>query len=205
MWIDGLIEASLIAWYIGVLAFFEGLLSADNAIVLALMVKHLPKAEQRRVLYYGIWGAVGFRFIALLLAAILKRFWPFKVIGGGYLLYLAVSHFLSQKDDQAPSSTSAPNGSKPGTRNLFSSFWGTVVSVTLTDIAFSIDSILFAVGMADDLSQAFRGKLEACSSSSPVEFSASSQCVSRSGISSFCWIASLASPRAPMSSWPGSA
>ena len=97
MWIDGLIEASLIAWYIGVLAFFEGLLSADNAIVLALMVKHLPKAEQRRVLYYGIWGAVGFRFIALLLAAILKRFWPFKVIGGGYLLYLAVSHFLSHE------------------------------------------------------------------------------------------------------------
>ena len=59
MWIDGLIEASLIAWYIGVLAFFEGLLSADNAIVLALMVKHLPKAEQRRVLYYGIWARSG--------------------------------------------------------------------------------------------------------------------------------------------------
>ncbi len=97
MWIDWLTEASLVAWYIGVLAFFEGLLSADNAIVLALMVRHLPKAEQRRVLYYGIWGAVGFRFIALLLAAILIRFWPFKVIGGGYLLYLAVSHFLSHE------------------------------------------------------------------------------------------------------------
>ena len=155
MWIDGLIEASLIAWYIGVLAFFEGLLSADNAIVLALMVKHLPKPSNAECSTMGSGDAVGFRFIALLLAAILKRFWPFKVIGGGYLLYLAVSHFLSQKDDHAPSSTSAPNGPKPGTRKLFSGFWGTVVSVTLTDIAFSIDSILFAVGMAEDFPKRF--------------------------------------------------
>ena len=155
MWIDWLTEASLIAWYIAVLAFFEGLLSADNAIVLALMVRHLPKPEQRRVLYYGIWGAVGFRFIALLLAAILFKFWFFKVIGGGYLLYLAVSHFLSHNDDQAPSSTTAPDSPKPGMRKLLHGFWGTVVSVTLTDIAFSIDSILFAVGMADDFPKRF--------------------------------------------------
>jgi predicted tellurium resistance membrane protein TerC len=94
MWISWLTEALLVAWYIGVLAFFEGLLSADNAIVLALMVRHLAKPEQRRVLYYGIWGAVGFRFIALLLAGILIKLWYFKVIGGSYLLYLAVSHFL---------------------------------------------------------------------------------------------------------------
>jgi YkoY family integral membrane protein len=155
MWIAWLAEASLIAWYIVVLAFFEGVLSADNAIVLALMVRHLPKPEQRRVLYYGIWGAVGFRFIALLLAAILARFWAFKVIGGGYLLYLAISHFLSHTDDQAPSSTTAPDRPKSGMRKLLHGFWGTVVAVTLTDIAFSIDSILFAVGMADDFPKRF--------------------------------------------------
>ncbi len=155
MWIPWLTEASLIAWYILVLAFFEGLLSADNAIVLALMVRHLPKSEQRRVLYYGIWGAVGFRFIALLLAAILVKFWIFKVIGGGYLLYLAVSHFLSHKDDQSPSSTTTPVSPKSRMRKLLQSFWGTVVSVTLADIAFSIDSILFAVAMAVDFPKRF--------------------------------------------------
>jgi YkoY family integral membrane protein len=148
MWIDWLTEALLVAWYIGVLAFFEGLLSADNAIVLALMVKQLPKREQRRVLYYGIWGAVGFRFIALLLAGFLINFWPFEVIGGSYLVYLAISHFLSPKVDQANPSTAAADSPKPAVGKLFRGFWGTVVAVTLTDIAFSIDSILFAVGMA---------------------------------------------------------
>ena len=82
--------------------------------MLALMVRHLPKPEQRRVLYYGIWGAIGFRFIALLLSAILIRFWIFKSAGGSYLLYLAISHFLSHEDDQAPSSTTAPDSPKPG-------------------------------------------------------------------------------------------
>ena len=95
-----LADAPLILWYIGVLAFLEGLLSADNALVLALMVRHLPKREQRRVLFYGIWGAVGFRVIALLLSAFLLKFWFFKVLGGLYLLYLATSHFLSTRDDQ---------------------------------------------------------------------------------------------------------
>ena len=81
-------------WYIGVLVFLEGLLSADNALVLALMVRHLPRPEQRRVLRWGLWGAVGFRFIAVLLSAVLLKFWIFKVLGGGYLLYLAIKHFL---------------------------------------------------------------------------------------------------------------
>src|SRR5437764_12796338 len=94
-------DAPMIAWYIGVLAFLEGLLSADNALVLALMVRHLPKREQRRVLVYGIWGAIGFRVIAVLLSAILLKFWIFKVLGGLYLLYLAASHFLSAREDQA--------------------------------------------------------------------------------------------------------
>ncbi|HZW29396.1 MAG TPA: hypothetical protein VFF52_01750, partial [Isosphaeraceae bacterium] len=87
-------DAPLIAWYIGVLIFLEGLLSADNALVLALMVRHLPKKEQRRVLRWGIWGAVGFRLVAVLLSAVLIRFWIFKVLGGLYLLYLALAHFL---------------------------------------------------------------------------------------------------------------
>jgi YkoY family integral membrane protein len=161
MWIPLLTEALLITWYIGVLAFLEGILSADNAIVLALMVRHLPKPEQRRVLYYGIWGAVGFRFIALLLSGILFKFWIFKVIGGSYLLYLAVAHFLSHKDDPADTSGTAPDGRKPGARRLLRGFWGTVTSVTLADIAFSIDSILAAVAMADDFPARFgdNGKL----------------------------------------------
>ena len=50
------------------LVFLEGLLSADNALVLAMMVRHLPKPEQKRALRYGIWGAFVFRFFAFSLS-----------------------------------------------------------------------------------------------------------------------------------------
>jgi YkoY family integral membrane protein len=137
-------DIPLIAWYIGVLVFLEGLLSADNALVLALMVRHLPKREQRKVLQYGIWGAVAFRVVAVGLSAFLLKFWYFKVVGGAYLLYLALKHFLGGNA-----------GSEPRPRGWDSTFWGTVVAITITDIVFSIDSILAAVAMADDFPARF--------------------------------------------------
>jgi YkoY family integral membrane protein len=145
----------LVGWYILVLVFLEGLLSADNALVLALMVRHLPRDEQRRVLRYGIWGAVGFRLVAVLLSAVLIRFWFFKVLGGLYLLYLAVAHFLSKGQHNVDSSEAADG--LPGLENQrwLRGFWGTVTSVTMTDIAFSIDSILAAVAMAESFPARF--------------------------------------------------
>lgn len=143
-------DVPLISWYIGVLVFLEGLLSADNALVLALMVRHLPKQDQRRVLRWGIWGAVAFRFVAVGASAILLKFWIFKVLGGGYLLYLAIKHFVHTDP-----------GSDAGQRGWGTTFWGTVLAVTFADIAFSIDSILAAVAMADDFPARFgdNGKL----------------------------------------------
>jgi YkoY family integral membrane protein len=123
------------------LVFLEGLLSADNALVLAVMVRHLPKHQQRRALRYGMWGAFAFRFVAVLLSWWLLKFWFLKVAGGIYLLYLSAAHFISGEggDDAARA------------RRYGRGFWGTVVSVELADIAFSIDSILAAVAMADGL------------------------------------------------------
>ena len=124
------------------LVFLEGLLSADNALVLAMMVRHLPKDQQKRALRYGMWGAFIFRFIAVLLAKVLLDFWYLKVAGGLYLAYLAAAHFLSKsREDDAESSM----------RRFGKGFWGTVISVELADIAFSIDSILAAVAMASGL------------------------------------------------------
>jgi YkoY family integral membrane protein len=123
------------------LVFLEGLLSADNALVLAMMVRHLPKVEQKRALRYGIWGAFAFRLVAVLLAKVLLDFWYLKVVGGVYLLYLAAAHALTMGDEHQ----------KASARRFGSGFWGTVVSVEIADIAFSIDSILAAVAMADGL------------------------------------------------------
>jgi YkoY family integral membrane protein len=153
---DGLHIIGLIA----VLVVLEGLLSADNALVLAVMVRHLPVKEQRRVLRYGIWGAVGFRLIAVLMSSILLKFWYCKVAGGAYLIYLAAKHFVW---DRRQASAAAPDGETagPGSQRASQSFAATVTSVTLADIAFSIDSILAAVAMSDSFPARFgpRGKL----------------------------------------------
>jgi YkoY family integral membrane protein len=143
MWLVGR-EVAEIGWYIGVLVFLEGLLSADNALVLAVMVRHLSRHDRRRVLQWGIWGAIGFRVVAVLLSTILLKLWYFKVFGGLYLLYLAISHFFSR----GHSSDGETQVSR--TRTWLRGFWGTVFSVTIADIAFSIDSIFAAVAIADD-------------------------------------------------------
>src|SRR5690606_32551578 len=82
MW--GIEAADLPAIFLasGTLVLIEGRLSADNAPVLAVMVRHLPdKKQQRRALRYGIWGAFIFRFIAILTASFLLRFWFLKALG----------------------------------------------------------------------------------------------------------------------------
>jgi YkoY family integral membrane protein len=155
MWSLSLSDVPLVAWYIGVLVFLEGLLSADNALVLAIMVRHLPIQERRRVLRYGIWGAIGFRFVAVLMSSVLLKFWICKVVGGLYLLYLAASHFV-WPDDSAAKPRAGQH--RPGTSESDTAsrgFWRTVTSVTMADIAFSIDSILAAVAMADSFPNRF--------------------------------------------------
>jgi len=149
-------DLPLIAWYIGVLVFLEGLLSADNALVLAVMVRHLSRHDRRRVLQWGIWGAIGFRVVAVLLSTILLKLWYFKVFGGLYLLYLAISHFWTRGHAALEAEQPASKA-----RAWLHGFWGTVASVTVADIAFSIDSIFAAVAMADDFPARFgdRGKL----------------------------------------------
>ncbi|HEU5117210.1 MAG TPA: hypothetical protein VFT74_11140 [Isosphaeraceae bacterium] len=132
------------------LVLLEGLLSADNALVLAVMVRHLPKHQQTRALRYGIWGAFVFRLIAVVFAYQLIQFWFLKVVGGAYLIYLTLKHFVF--DDHGGEGLDSE-----GKRSRFGSgFWGTVINVELADIAFSIDSILAAVGMVESLPESIQ-------------------------------------------------
>jgi YkoY family integral membrane protein len=131
---------------IGLLVLLEGLLSADNALVLAILVLGLPRHQQTRALRYGILGAFFFRFIAVLLAAYLMRVTWVRLVGGGYLLYLAIAHFTAGQDKTGPRKVPA---AKPAWG--LSAFWATVVRVEMIDIAFSVDSILVAVALSPKL------------------------------------------------------
>jgi YkoY family integral membrane protein len=128
---------------IGLLVVLEGLLSADNALVMAIMVLGLPKREHNAALRYGLIGGFGFRIVATLLAVYLISIAWVKLVGGLYLLYLTYSHFFRQPEG---GDRRRPPQAKPMLG--LSAFWATVVRVEAINLAFSIDSILVAVAMS---------------------------------------------------------
>ena len=127
-------------WVLLVLVALEGLLAADNAVVMAVMVKHLPKEQQKRALFYGLMGAFVFRFAALFMITLLVDVWQIQALGAAYLLFIAFKHIYDQRKGKEHSLE--PESTKG------SGFWMTVLKVELADIAFAIDSMLAAVALA---------------------------------------------------------
>lgn len=131
-----------------ILVALEGLLSADNAMVLAIMVRPLPPDLRRKALLYGIVGAYVLRGLALLFATVIIQFWWIQAIGSLYLIYLTIKHFLSRgKHD-------LPQGPVQAAAN---SFWRIVVMINVVDLAFAIDSVLVVVAFTDVLWIIFAG------------------------------------------------
>jgi YkoY family integral membrane protein len=128
---------------IGLLVLLEGALSADNALVLAVLVLPLPPEQRTRALRYGILGAFAFRILSTLFATYMIHWDWVKLIGALYLLYLPAKHFIEHPENR-------PGGAKTAIKTFLglSAFWSTVVRVELTDIVFAIDSILVAVAMS---------------------------------------------------------
>ncbi|MDK2600508.1 TerC family protein [Bacillus stercoris] len=146
--------------YIGIivtLIVMEGLLSADNALVLAIMTNKLKDEEQRkRALFYGMWGAIGFRALFIFLGVWLTKLWFIKVLGGLYLAKMVYDHFKGKDDEDLDE-----DGIVDKYQNTFmhkilglfglklSFFWSIVVSVEMMDLAFSVDSILAALALSN--------------------------------------------------------
>lgn len=159
------------------LVLLEGLLSIDNALVLGLLAKRVPKHLQGRALTYGLVGAFVFRLVAVATASYLLKWRIVKLIGGGYLIYIAVKHlFFESKEESEETLSTDKEGhlelrdaatGKPLTDDqemqeikervpvpipeqqlrAGRSFWMTVLVIELTDIAFAVDSILAAIAL----------------------------------------------------------
>lgn len=117
------------------IAFLEGILSLDNALVLGVMVKDLHPAQRKKALAYGIWGAFIFRFISLFFLSHLIEMPWIRVVGGAYLLYVAAKGLTGEEDQK-------------GYTKSCHTLWRTVLAVELVDISFSIDSILASVSLS---------------------------------------------------------
>lgn len=131
-------------WVLIVLIVLEGLLATDNALVLAIMVRHLPEEQRRKALFYGLAGAFVIRFGSLFLISYLVNIWQVQALGAAYLLFMSINH-LVKRYAKKKSGHSEEKTKQPAKQ---SGFWMTVIKVEIADIAFAIDSILAAVAMA---------------------------------------------------------
>src|SRR5690625_466052 len=129
-------------WVLIILIGLEGLLAADNALVLAIMVKHLPGDERKRALFYGLVGAFILRFGSLFIISFLVDVWQVQAIGAAYLLFISGKHLYAKRLSHKTVSKVSSEGS---------GFWMTVLKVEIADLAFAVDSILAAVALAVSL------------------------------------------------------
>ncbi|CAM3236333.1 DUF475 domain-containing protein [Filibacter tadaridae] len=150
MWVTVLTDP--VSWgLIGTLVILEGLLSADNALVLAVMVKPLPVKQQKKALFYGLIGAYAFRFIAIGVGVFLIKLWWVKILGAAYLAWLSIQYFMEKRKGNDTEDEVEDIKAKGILIRMFGTFWGTVAAVEIMDIAFSIDSVLAAFGVSEEI------------------------------------------------------
>ncbi|MFD1064581.1 TerC family protein [Oceanobacillus locisalsi] len=144
-------------WVLLVLVALEGLLAADNALVLAIMVRHLPEKQRKKALFYGLAGAFVFRFASLFVISLLVEFWLVQAFGAFYLLAISAKNlydrFKKKEPDKPETQRQTKEKAAAGENQVAEQasrkqFWLTVLKVELADIAFAVDSILAAVALA---------------------------------------------------------
>lgn len=117
----------------------EVLLSVDNALVNATLAESLPEKERIRAIRIGILAGAGFRVVALLLAAlIIQNIW-LKVLGGLYLVYLAITHLGKVIDEDGHTIKAKPT------------FAGVITQIAIADLVFSIDNVISAVSFSENI------------------------------------------------------
>lgn len=138
-------------WVLVILIGLEGLLAADNALVLAIMVRHLPEKQRKKALFYGLAGAFVLRFGSLFVISFLVEVWQVQALGALYLLFISGKNLYDRfkpkkEDDIEKLKEPIRRGEEPEASRK--EFWLTVLKVEFADLAFAVDSILAAVALA---------------------------------------------------------
>ena len=141
---DGIDRWVELAPLLPIIISLELVLSADNAVALASITKNLNNIElQKKALNIGIFIALLFRIIVILCAQFFLNFWPVKLVGGIYLISLSISKIISYNNNTSFLKEEANNTNK----NF--SLLKVILLLSVTDLAFSIDSITAAVAISD--------------------------------------------------------
>jgi YjbE family integral membrane protein len=113
------------------------ILSGDNAVVIALAVRRLPKHLQRRAVFWGTGAAIAARLILAAFAIALLKLPYLKLVGAVLLLYIGIKLMLPEPEDD-PSITESDN------------FIGAVKTIVVADVVMSVDNVIAVAGAAKD-------------------------------------------------------
>ncbi|MEB3302537.1 MAG: hypothetical protein VKN56_11270 [Cyanobacteriota bacterium] len=146
----------------------EAILSADNAIALAAISRRLHnQSKQQQALNVGLSLALVLRLILIAAARWVLNFWPLQLGASLYLLWLSGKQLQSTwfppraaepSAGSDPDSTATPNASEAqGGQPADSSLRQVILTLALTDLAFSLDSVAAAVAVTDRLAIVMAG------------------------------------------------
>ena len=121
--------------------FIDLVLAGDNAIIIGMVASKFPVEQRKKVIFWGIGGAVILRIILTLLTAYLLQITGLRLIGGLLLLYIVYKLYVDViKGSETEEDIKIDN----------SSFLKAIWTVLLADFTMSLDNVLGVAGAAGD-------------------------------------------------------
>ena len=126
---------------LGQIIFIDLVLAGDNAIIIGMVASKFPVEQRKKVIFWGIGGAVILRIILTMLTAYLLQITGLRLIGGLLLLYIVYKLYVDVIKGQSDEEDIKVDSS---------SFMKAIWTVLLADFTMSLDNVLGVAGAAGD-------------------------------------------------------
>ena len=126
---------------LGQIIFIDLVLAGDNAIIIGMVASKFPAEQRKKIIFWGIGGAVILRIILTLLTAYLLQITGLRLLGGVLLLYIVYKLYV----DVIKGGTKEED-IKVDNSNFFRAIW----TILLADFTMSLDNVLGVAGAAGD-------------------------------------------------------
>ena len=117
-------------------------LAGDNAIIIGMVASQFPAEQRKKIIFWGIGGAIVLRIILTLLTAYLLQIQGLRLIGGLALLYIVYKLYVDVIKKQ--------NDDHQNIKVNNSSFFKAIGTVLIADFTMSLDNVLGVAGAAKD-------------------------------------------------------
>ena len=123
------------------IVFIDLVLAGDNAIIIGMVASKFPNDQRKKIIFWGIGGAVILRIILTMITAYLLQIAGLRLVGGLLLLYIVYKLYVD-----VIKNTSHDEDIKVDNSSLIKAIW----TVLIADFTMSLDNVLGVAGAAGD-------------------------------------------------------